>query len=496
MSMTSRRIHEVSHLTGIAVVMLCGAAAGAAAQGAPRVVRDTALAATKLIEVREAAPAAEPVVVAEARAIASNVPGVWYVFDAQNVPPDVRIMQTIVRTALSQVEPPRMPSGLGGDSAGDAADTSGVYVVAPRASFVGRGDVSGFYMQGYGYVFTVNWPVGVGVSFFNAQAARIAEATADQQVALESARAKLEQFTAQGEAGAKADAKQRERAQAEVQREVQRQRQVRVARLQSDQARTKEMDAWTAQYRQRLSDALRDAIAGYGSTLRRARPGEAITFIADFGGGNAETVTMTVKAGALHGSNLDANRSAIQISRGQGDMSARLSTQLKIMSQIIDTSLRPDASDQGVMGGVWSTYFGGTAQTQYVPGYGVIFRKSARLNTARAFASFAPMPLRERSRTALDSTESKARKSYQEHLDTLKRKTAEILATYGPTLTELKDADWVGINYDVGSAAALLGNGGENYLVQARMRDVRQAAAQSDPAGWLAQRLVTNEKGD
>ncbi len=89
--------------------------------------------------------------------------------------------------------------------------------------------------------------------------------------------------------------------------------------------------------------------------------------------------------------------------------------------------------------------------------------------------------MRPASRTALTSTRCGS-------------KTGEILATYGPTLTELEDDDWVGIYYDVGSAAALLGGGMDDYLVQARMRDIRQAAAQSDPAAWLAQRLVTNEK--
>ncbi len=83
-----------------------------------------------------------------------------------------------------------------------------------------------------------------------------------------------------------------------------------------------------------------------------------------------------------------------------------------------------------------------------------------------------------------------------QHLDTLKRKTVEVLAVYGPTLTELKDDDWVGVFYDVGSAAGLLNAGMENYLVQARMGDIRQAAAQSDPEAWLAQRVVTNERDE
>ena len=99
-------------------------------------------------------------------------------------------------------------------------------------------------------------------------------------------------------------------------------------------------------------------------------------------------------------------------------------------------------------------------------------------------------------RVTVDSVKAEATKTYRAHLDTLRLKTAEVLATYGPTLTELKDDDWVGIYFDVGSAAALLGGGMDNYLVQARMRDIRQAATQSDPAAWLRGRLVTNEKED
>jgi len=265
----------------------------------------------------------------------------------------------------------------------------------------------------------------------------------------------------------------------------------RGARLTSEDVLSGPGAQWADEYRRRLSDALRDVIAGYGSTLRRAGAGESITFIADFGGGDAETVTMTVKADALHGSNVEANRDAIQISEGQAGVSERMHTQLEIMSGIIDTSLRPDETQGALYVSGMGTYFGGSAEAQYVPGYGVIFRKSARMNTARTFADMSSRAFRM---TAVDSVDTEARKAYQEHLDTLRRKTGEILATYGPTLTELRDDDWVGIYYAVGSAAALLGGGMDDYLVQARMRDVRQAAAQSDPGAWLAQRLVTNEK--
>jgi len=212
----------------------------------------------------------------------------WSSREAQNVPQDVRIMQNIVSTALSQVEPPELPKELAGDSA--ARERAAVIETRDRAvaiaggsSFFRRGDVSGFYMEGYGYLFTVSWPVSSMVAF-NAQAAVLAAGRG------------------------------------------------RGARLTSEDVRSGPGAQWAAEYRRRLSDALRDVIAGYGSTLRRAGAGESITFIADFGGGDAETVTMTVKADALHGSNVEANRGAIQISEGQAGVSERMRTQLEIMS--------------------------------------------------------------------------------------------------------------------------------------------------------------------
>jgi hypothetical protein len=409
MSANSRSIHGTARLVGIGAAILCGATSPAGAQ---------------YVEV-------------------ASVPVRGESPRAQNVPQDVRIMQNIVSTALSQVEPPELPKELAGDSA--ARERAAVILERDRAvvvpggsSFFRRGDVSGFYMEGYGYLFTVSWPVSSMVAF-NAQATAW----------------------------------------------------VRAGRAVGEEAPSGPSARWAAEYRQRLSEALRDVIAGYGSTLRRGGAGESITFIADFGGGDAETVTMTVKGDALHGSNVEANRAAIRISEGQTGVSERMRTQLEIMGGIIDTSLRPDETEGALYVSGMGTYFGGSAEAQYVPGYGVIFRKSARMSTARTFADMSSRAFRV---TAVDSVDTEARKAYREHLDTLRRKTGEILATYGPTLTELGDDDWVGIYYAVGSAAALLGGGMDDYLVQARMRDVRQAAAQSDPAAWLAQRLVTNEK--
>jgi hypothetical protein len=418
MSTNSRSIHRMSFCAGLGVVMLCSATSRTAGQSVEAV----------------------------------GVPVRWDVAQPQDVPQDVRIMQTIVSTALSEVEAPETPDEPAADSvaARGAWNTARLtygygavaYSTAVGLSAFGRGDVSGFYMQGYGYLFTVRWPVGSASSFYNVA------------------------VSVQGG----------------------------TERLRREDIRSGESAAaWAVEYRQRLSDALRDAIAGYGSTLRRAAPGESITFIADFGGGDSEKVTMTVKADALQGSNLATNRGAIQVSAGETGMSERLRTQLRIMSGIIDTSLRPGAPAENVQGDAWSVYFGGSAEPQYVPGYGVIFRKNGRMNTARAFVSMPTAALRE---PAADTVAMAARTTYREHLDTLRHRTVEILAIYGPTLTELNDEDWVGIYYDVGSAAALLTGGVDDYLVQSRMGDIRQAAGQSDPAAWLEERLVTNEKGN
>jgi hypothetical protein len=373
----------------------------------------------------------------------------WDTPQGQDVPQDVRIMQTIVSTALSEVEAPEPPEETAVDSVEErgawdiARGSVGLNVLADGSgsSFPARGDVSGFYMQGYGYLFTVRWPVGsYGLA---------------------------ENFVVASHG--------------------------RTERLQREDSRSEARAAWAEEYRRRLSEALRDAIAGYGSTLRRAGPGESITFIADFGGGEAERVTMTVRADALQGSSLDANREAIQVSAEGSRMSDRLRTQLKIMSGIIDTSLRSSAPSGELYVDSWSVYFGGTAEPQYVQGYGVIFRKNGRMNTARAFVELSTTSFRD---AAIDTVAMEARTTYREHLNTLRQKTVELLAIYGPTLTELTDDDWVGIYYNVGSAAALLTGGVDDYLVQARMRDIRQAAAQGDPAAWLEERLITNERGE
>ncbi len=501
MSTMSRRFSRSARLIGVGVVVLSGVASRAGAQDSPQIAREALPRAARIVAAVE--PAVEAVAPAiAAAAVAPDAIARWYAPGAQQVPQDVRVMQTIVSTALSAVAPPPLPKALAGDSTSDITD---LYAPPRGPSLFGGGDVSGFYMKGYGYLFTVRWPVGRGISFLGARLATLAASMAGQRAALEGEKAALEgqqaalastmRELAKKEASAGQDSAKREmeslqRAQAELQRELG--RPTRAERLQSERARSKALSAWTAEYRQRLSDALRDAIAGYGSTLRRAGPGESITFIADFGGGDSASVIMTAKADALHGSSVAANRSAIQVANGQSGMSDHLRTQLEIMSRIIDTALQPRSSGLFSMTDDQPVYLGGEAEPEYVPGYGVIFRKNARLNTALTVARYSFWHGTEQA--AVDSAQRAARKTYQQHLDTLKRETAEVLATYGPTLTGLQDGDWVGIYYDVGSAASLVSGGMEHYLVQARMRDIRQASTQSDPAAWLEQRLVTNER--
>ncbi len=426
-----RGIRGLWRLVGIGVAVLCGVPSQASAQ------------ATSV----EAAAAREAVL-ARASAVdyVSAVSDRFAVWGAQeqSVPQDVRIMRTIVRTALSEVDAPELPAELRDDSAATGAgQRRGLAVgLGGRAvTWGGGGDVGGFYMQGYGYLFTVHWSVSSLSSIRNLEAGIVMMTGRERGTGDE-----------------------------------------------ASDARTEAARTWADQYRARLSDALRDVIAGYGSTLHRAQPGESITFIADFGGGDDQMVTMTTKVDALQGSNVEANRSAIQVSTGQSGTSDRLRTQLKIMSQIIDASLSSRSSDREVYV-LSTTYFGGSADPQYVPGYGVIFRKNARMSTSRTFSE-----VRGDARATVDSLRTKGLETYQAHLDTLRQKTVELLADYGPTLTELGDDDWVGLYYDVGSAAALISSGLGDYLVQARMRDIRQAATQSDPAQWLMSRLVTNEK--
>ena len=417
--------------------------------------------------------------------------------EGTQVPQDIRIMQRIVSTALGEVEPPDLPDALQQDAESRGSRTawtydtggSGATVIwalgdtGGRPFSIGSRDVTGFYMQGYGYLFTVKGRVSRrGVPFLSSGMAE--ERAAELYVLANEAR----------RAAAAAETTEA-RAAGEAEKTLDQERE----RLEEQQAA---WDQWSAEYRDLLAEALRNVVALYGSTLKRAAPEESITFIADFGGGDAETVTVSARRGDLTGVSRDENLAAVRLSKGETGVSGALRTELKIMAEIIDSSLQVGQTDEVWIAYDEARYFGGDSSYQYVPGYGVLFHKAARLNLATQFVTdVAPsrvesgVTVQSLRRRMEESTEEQLQ-AYADHLADLKQKTAGILATYGPTLTEMSDDDWVGVYYNVGSAAGLLEGGITNFLVQARMGDIRQAGGEADGAAWLLGRLVTNEKQD
>jgi hypothetical protein len=403
-----------------------------------------------------------------------------------------------VETALREVEAPELPADL--QASAESSDTPGSFVYSTgdteavvmleergrRSWSIGGRDVTGFYMEGYGYLFTVKWQVSpMGNQFMRWD--RAAERYMELAALADHAR-RAADTTDEAEA----------RAAGEAERTLEQERD----EFESQQAAWEE---WAAVYRDALAGTLREVVAQYGSTLKRATPDEAITFIADFGGEDDETVTVSTRRGLLTGASRDENLAAVDLARGDTGVSDTLRTELKIMAEIIDSSLQVEGT-----GDTWAyamdfekmRYFGGDSSFQYVPGYGVLFRKGARLNMATQLIRGATRARRSSGvdvntfREQMDEDTEEQRETYTEHLADLRQKTAEILATYGPTLTEMADDDWVGVFYNVGSAAGLLEGGISNFLVQATMADVRQAGAQADGATWLLDRLVTNEKQD
>ena len=413
------------------------------------------------------------------------------------LPQDIRIMQRIVSTALGEVESPELPDALKLEAgaagvrgayvydAGDSGATVWTFAGAGDGVFsIGSRDVTGFYMQGYGYLFTLKWRVRPrGLSFLYSE-------ETDERVS------ELNVLVDEARRAAAAPQPDEARAAGEAERALEQERE----KLEQRQAA---WEQWSAEYRDLLAEALRHVVAQYGSTLNRAAPEESITFIADFGGGESETVTVTARRGQLTGTNRDENLAAVQMNKGQAEVSGNMGMELKIMAEIIDTSLQAEGSDE-----VWfatydqARYLRGDSSYQYVPGYGVLFRKSARLNLAYQVVSDVAPSGSEPAATA-PSLRRRMKEStqeqlavYAEHLTDLKQKTAEVMATYGPTLTEMDADAWVGVYYEVGPAAGLLEGGITNFLVQARMADIRQAAGETDGVAWLLEQLVTNEKQD
>ncbi len=423
----------------------------------------------------------------------------------QQGPPEVRIFNDILKTSLQAVEAPELPDILKPKSAegellvvppsaGTSRSVSRTYTSARNVFFVGEQEVSGFYMKGYGYLFTVRWPIRAGSYFglgsFNASYERLQRQNQSLQ--------ELLQEQARGtSAGAETLAKIREQ-QATVEEAVKEQQQEAETRARAE-------ETWRAAYRDKLVEALKEAVATYGHTLKQAAPEENITLLAEFDGEDpSSNVTLSVRRSALQGpQNAVRGMAAIRVTKGDTDVNPRLKRQVEIMTGILDTSFEgPEAFTSYVIAGSTSQiYTGGSGRSQYVPGYGVIFRKNARMNIMLSVdIPVPPAPASQRVETErrlqsnVSSLREKSSESWAEHLVTLKQKSAELLAIYGPTLTELPDEEWVAFYFNVGSSLDLLQGGMDYFLVQARMRDVREAGAKGDAgAAWLLERLVTNE---
>jgi len=429
--------------------------------------------------------------------------------------PEIRIMNRILSTALAAVEAPELPAELtAGGNEGEG--WQGVTVVERDVLATGQSyryisgssrpsRVSGFYMNGYGYLFTITWNLrsraGFGVGL-----------QGDMVLALQEQNEQIAELLAR-RSEARAGAGERARAtEPETEERVEETLQERRARAERQAALYEE---WQTAYEDRVIEALRTTLATYGHTLTQAEDTEAITLLFEQGNEEEHNLTLTVQRGRLGGpGEIEQARQAIQVSRGTNDMSDALRTQVDIMDEIIAESFRGFTSGREgeslqayeMLAGTYvsaSGIFGGS-RARYLPGYGVIFNRSARLSSVIAIEADVPVPATESSsargitrnlRTVLDNPEESLVR-LEEHLEALKEKTAEILATYGTTLTELDDNEWVGFNYDVGSGAALLQSGVSRFLVQARMSDVRQAARQSDAVAWLLEHLVTNQRSE
>jgi hypothetical protein len=96
---------------------------------------------------------------------------VWATDEDTDEPPEIRIMSRIIQTALSGVEAPELPEQITekGEATGFAYFTlgekyRGVFNLVPGlpgpiSVYSGSRKVSGFYMNGYGYLFTIRWPI-------------------------------------------------------------------------------------------------------------------------------------------------------------------------------------------------------------------------------------------------------------------------------------------------------------------------------------------------
>ena len=422
-------------------------------------------------------------------------------------PQEVRIMTRIIRTALDEVKAPELPEALKEEEE-ETADTGVLaYAYAREAygisrgiplragrniRFVGERNVTGFYMKGYGYLFNIRWRIGDNtLSVFNLYSEVTVQNTRMQRALADAVRARAARRETTAEERMEEAQYAVEAAAAAAAEEEQQKR----------DARQQAFEGWQMEYQGKLIEALKEVMAGYGSTLHQVQANEAITFITEFGEEEDDNVTLTIMGRELAGPGAEARsrvKNAIRVSRGGEGASETLKTQMRIMSEIIDAAFEEPAEDTGI--GFNAFTLRSRGNYQYIAGYGVILRKSARELFRSQYLVFdraaaPPPPDPERLVIALEQRMEELPEQYAEQLETLKQKTAEVLTTYGATLTELKAGEWVGIHYDVGGAVQLLQGGPDYFLVQAKMSDIREAAAKGDAGtDWLLARLITNER--
>jgi len=427
------------------------------------------------------------------------------------VPTDIRVMQRIIKTALEDVEAPELPEILKGEAEGPFLTVTGererrqydILLSRGRTGGLSVRNISGFYMAGYGYLFTIDvgspgnrWVLGLEEGLFHVF--ETAERLKEIEVR---SRERVERT-----AGEEKAAGEEEQAEEEAKRQ---------------EERRQALEAWQQEYRDRVIETLREVLATYGSTLKRAAEDEQITRIVDLDSPEQEEkVSLTVRKGEIASPDqFQRTLGAIRVGHASAG-SEKLQQQVRIMGEIIDTALEPEKTRAAAITLSATSWFGGEADPVYIEGYGVIFRKNAMMRqlTLELVAPPPPPPapgdttgrvevkerakdLEEQAKQLAESYRARvvrqreeSQENYRKHLEELKHKTAGLLVDYGPTLTELSPEEWVGIYYNVGSASSLLAGGMEDFLVQARMRDIREAAGRGEGgAGWLLDRLVTNE---
>jgi hypothetical protein len=441
----------------------------------------------------------------------------WIMDEDQDQPPEIRIMSRIIQTALADVKAPELPEELTEQGEiGELAyvttrsgirDVFDVVPTMPLAYSTSRGKVSGFYMSGYGYLFTINWPIRTSnllSTFYRGEGENLVVQLQAQNKALEQLLIqRADRVRQRTEAGAGVQ---------EEQTEEERQAEMEEARSKAEELGEK-IEEWRSELEDSLIESLMDVMATYGHTLHQAAPGESITFIFEQNDNDEDNITLSIEQSELGGPDeKEGALSAIKVSRGSENVNQVLKGQITIMAEIIDAAFEAEEESQFhyYIAGT-GTYFGGEARTQHIPGYGIIFRKNARMSPFMVVPEVHDVPepaaraetrveeriisTTRRYATLIGEQSEESAEKMAQHLEMLKSKTAEILATYGTTLTELDDSEWIGINFEVGSAAGLLQSGVSDYLVLVQMHRVREASDHgADAADWLKGYIVTNAK--